>query len=256
MQKWSPEPFALPDEPALTAATTVFRAVGGIDAAAAGATGEEALQFRRETGYADPRSLLATLTRRERSDLFELAEADVASTYEARQAEQSAAHAGQLAQARQEAAAQLEAFVAGLEVAVRDDLGRAASAAARLAIQVAGKIVRDAVAVDHGVLTRALETILYRQQAAAPLHVFVSPADALWLAEAADLRTRLNIEAVSEDRRLEPGACRVRSEGREWDLTIEGQLTTLYEIVDEALTTSRAVPAAPADGPGDEPRLG
>lgn len=251
MQKWSPEPFEVPEESAQAAATTVFRSVGG-----AAAEGEsEALQFRRETGYADPRSLLASLTRRERSDLFELAESDVASTYEARQSEQARAHADEVARVREEAAAQLEAFAAGLEQAVREDLERAASAAARLAIQVAGKLVRDVVAVDHGVLTRALETILFRQQAAAPLHVFVSPADALWLAEAADLRARLNIEAVSEDRRLDAGSCRVRAEGREWDLTIDGQLATLYEIVDEALATTRAVPAAPTDGPDDEPGL-
>ena len=255
MQKWCPEPFAPPVEAPQPAATNVFRSVAGTDTATDESAADVAQQFRRETGYADPRSLLATLTRRERTDLFELAEADVASTYEARQAELAAAQDARLAGLREESAAQLAAFTAGLEAAVRDDLARAAAAAARLAIQVACKIVRGAVAVDHGVLTRALETILYRQQAAAPLHVFVSPADALWLAEAADLRTRLNIVAVSEDRRLDDGSCRVRSEGREWDLTIDGQLATLQEIVDEALATTRAVPAAPTDGAGDGSRL-
>ena len=54
-----------------------------------------------------------------------------------------------------------------LEAVVQADLSAAAAGAARLAIQVAGKIVRGSVAVDQAVLTRALETILFKQQAAA-----------------------------------------------------------------------------------------
>ena len=258
MQKWCPEPFAVPGEPGTPAAAIVFRSVSGTDAAAAtGVDGDgESLQFRRETGYADPRSLLATLTRQERSDLFELAEADVAGAYEARLAEQAAEFAARLDEARREAAATLAAWTSGLETVFREDLNRAASAAASLALQVAGKIVRDTVAVDHGVLTRALETILYKQRAAAPLHVFVSPADAVWLAEQADLRARLNIETIADDRRLQDGDCRVRSDGREWDLTLDGQLATLGEIVAETLSTRRQAAPAAEGGSPDEHRLG
>lgn len=254
MQKWCPEPFTAPDGAGSPPAGLVFRGVDGPATGSADGEGAEALQFQRETGYTDPHSLLATLTREERADLYELAEMDVAGAYEARQKEQADAYAAQLAEAKREAAASLAAWTRDLESAVQADLSAAAAGAARLAIRIAEKIVRASVAVDHSVLTRALETILFKQQAAAPLQVFASPRDAIWLADQADLRARLNIEVVSDDRRLADGDCRVRSDGREWDLTVEGQLDVLGGIIEEAIATR------PVDGPtaggGHEPRLG
>ncbi len=241
MQKWCPEPFATAATLASPEVATVFRGVGGpgSNGAAAAADPDETQTFRRETGYTDPRSLLATLTRQERADLYELAEQDVAGAYETRQAEQAAAFEAGLAETRRETEARLAEWTEGMEAIVREDLSRAAAGAARLAVQLAGKIVREVVAVDHGVLTRALETVLHRQQAASPLQVWVSPADADWLNGSTELRARLNIEAVAADRRLGDGDCRVRSDGREWDLTVAGQLETLGEIIEEALATRR-----------------
>lgn len=241
MQKWCPEPFAATATLASPEVATVFRGVGGPGAgsSAAAAEPDDTQTFRRETGYTDPRSLLATLTRQERADLYELAEQDVAGAYEERQAEQAAAFEASLAETRRETEARLAAWTEGMEAIVREDLSRAAAGAARLAVQIAGKIVRQVVEVDHGVLTRALETILHRQQSASPLQVWVSPADADWLNSGTELRARLNIEAVAADRRLGDGDCRVRSDGREWDLTVDGQLETLAEIIEEALATRR-----------------
>jgi hypothetical protein len=257
MQKWCPEPFAVPYTAGEMPAAAVFCGLTGREASAAGGEAGAGLpQFRRESGFGDARTLLATLTREERTDLYELAELDVAGTYDARAAEQTAEFAAQLEEAKREAAASIAEWTSGLDLAVREDLSQAAAGAARLAIRIAEKIVRDAVKVDHGVLTRALETILFKQQAAAPLQVFVSPVDALWLIDQTDLRTRLNIEIVGEDRRLAEGDCRVRSGGREWDLTVASQLEALSEIIAEVIATGSAQPAADGSRGADEPQLG
>lgn len=250
MQKWCPEAFSPGADVDASESGTVFRGLEGPAAGPAGGDDGPAFSFQRETGYTDPRSLLATLTREERADLYELAETDVAGTYEARQKQQEDEYAARLAEAKREAADSLAAWTRDLEAAVRADLSEAAAGAARLAIRVAEKLVRGTVAVDHGVLARALETILYKQQTASPLRVSASPRDALWLSDQADLRARLNIEVVADDRRLADGDCRVRSEGREWDLTVGGQLEVLAEIIEEAIATRRGDTAPePGDGP-------
>lgn len=257
MQKWCPEPFAVPGTAGEMPAAAVFRGLTGREAPAASNEADADLpQFRRESGFGDARSLLATLTREERTDLYELAELDVAETYFARAAEQAAEFTTQLEESKREAAASLAEWTSGIDVAVREDLSRAAAGAARLAIQIAEKIVRDTVKVDHGVLTRALETILFKQQASTPLQVFVSPVDALWLSDQEGLRSRLNIEIIGEDRRLAEGDCRVRSSGREWDLTVASQLETLSEIIAEVIATGSAQPAADGNRGADEHRLG
>lgn len=255
MLKWCPEPFAAEQAGESPASGVVFRGIDGLAVPAAGADAPAA-QFQRETGYTDPRSLLSTLTREERAEIYELAEMDVAGTYEERQKQQADRYAEQLAEAKREASESLAAWTRDLEAAVQADLSAAAAGAARLAIRIAEKIVRASVAVDHGVLTRALETIVFRQQSAAPLQVFASPRDAIWLADQAELRTRLNIEVVSDDRRLADGDCRVRSAGREWDLTIAGQLDVMAEIIEEAITTRADGSAAATPGSGDGPGLG
>jgi flagellar biosynthesis/type III secretory pathway protein FliH len=246
MQKWCPEAFSTGVGDETPDSGTVFRGLEGPSAAPADGDDGPAFSFQRETGYTDPRSLLATLTREERADLYELAETDVAGTYEARQKQQEDEYASRLAEAKREAADSLAAWTRDLEAAVRADLSEAAAGAARLAVRIAEKLVRGTVAVDHGVLARALETVLYKQQTASPLRVSASPRDALWLADQADLRARLNIEVVADDRRLVDGDCRVRSDGREWDLTVGGQLEVLAEIIEEAIATRRgaAIPEA------------
>jgi hypothetical protein len=257
MQKWCPEPFAVHSAAGEMPAAAVFRGLTGQESpSAAGEVGADLPQFRRESGFGDARTLLATLTREERTDLYELAELDVAGTYDALATKQAAEFSAQLEEAKREATDSLAEWTAGLDLAIHADLSQAAAGAARLAIRIAEKIVRETVKVDHGVLTRALETILFKQQAAAPLQVFVSPVDALWLTDQTDLRNRLNIEVIDEDRRLSEGDCRVRSGGREWDLTVASQLETLGEIISEAIATGSAQPAADGNRGADEPRLG
>ena len=251
MQKWCPEPFATEATAAAGTSGAVFRSNAGAADADGAAT---ILQFRRETGYTDPRALLGTLTREERADLYELAEQDVTAAYEERLADQAREHEARLLEAKQEFADRFAAWTEGVERALRDDLAAAAAGAARLALQVAGKIVRDTVAVDHGALTRAIETVLFRQQQAAPLQVHVSPADAAWLADQPLLRERLNVHVVVADRRLSDGDCRVRAGAREWDLTIDGQLAVLGEILSEVIDTNQGpdpeAGTGGADGPG------
>lgn len=245
MQKWCPEAFTADASPGSPPSGPVFRGLDGPAAAAGTGAADPAAMFQRETGYTDPRSLLATLTRAERAELYELAELDVAGAYEERQRQQAAEFADQLADARREASENLAAWTRDLEAVVQADLSAAAAGAARLAIRIAEKIVRGTAAVDHGVLTRAIETILYKQQSAAPLRVVVSPRDAQWLAGQPDLRARLGIEAVADDRRLDDGDCRVSTDGREWDLTVAGQLEVLTEIIEEAIATGREDAASP-----------
>lgn len=254
MQKWSPEPFAPEGSPGAGPVVAVFRTASDTGTSTLD-DGAAALQFRRETGYTDPRALLGTLTREERADLYELAEQDVAASYEQRLADQAAAHEASLAEAKREFAERFAAWTGELERAVREDLAAASAGAARLALQVAGKIVRDTVAADHGALTRAIETVLFRQQQAAPLQVHVCPADAAWLAGQPELRARLNIEIVTPDRRLSEGDCRVRSGAREWDLTIDGQLAVLGEILEEVLTTNQGPLSGSAAGSSHGPGL-
>jgi len=239
MQKWCPEAFAAAAGTESPANGPIFRGAEGPEPPGTGGSDDPASLFQRETGYTDPRSLLATLTRSERADIYELAEQDVAGAYEERQQKQAAEYADRLADAKREASESLAAWTRDLEVAVRADLTAASAGAARLAIRIAEKIIRGSAAVDHGVLTRAIETILYKQQAAAPLRVVVCPRDALWLAEQTELLNRLNIATVADDRRLAAGDCRVASEGREWDLTVAGQLEALGEIIEEAIATGR-----------------
>ena len=164
MRNWSPEAFDL-----AAGGDTVIRTGGEEFAPLAaprldGEPGAGDRRFRREAGFADPSVIMASLSHQERSLVCELVEQDVARAY----AEREAALRAELAAAQQ---AELDgpARRAG-ELAERwqqqDEQQRRdlAAASARLAMQLAGKIVRGTAGRDPEVLARSLETVFYRRR--------------------------------------------------------------------------------------------
>lgn len=239
MQRWSPEAF----DPAATGTTVVrgdgavFTPLAGAALAAGPVAGDR--RFRSESGFGDPRVLMAQLSAPERAVVCDLVEQDVSRRY----AEQEAALRAELEEARrrdrQELQQAQDAFAAAWQEQHDARLREIAVAAARLAVQLAGKLVRRAAAADPETLARTLETVLYGAGARGPLTVTVHPDDAAWLDARPELRERLRIGDLVHDRRIDRGGCVVAADGREWDATLQGQLETLGEVVEEWLTVER-----------------
>jgi hypothetical protein len=226
MQKWCPEPL-LPD----TAGDDRFVAV-------AVKSGERTV-FRPEAGFADQQNLLGQLSREERAQLVELVEVDLRAEYDARLAVETARlvaqHMDDLAVARASLTSCQEAFatnaVAAFAMASRD----LADAAVALAVQLAEKLIRVRVETDQGVLQRAIETILFKAEPGLQLEVTCHPDDALLFTASAEVRARLRIGVVKEDRRIARGGCLVRAGDLEWDATLQRQLSFLEEVARAAL---------------------
>lgn len=242
MQKWFPEPL-LPD----TVDDDGFVAV-------AVAAGERSV-FRPEAGFADQQNLLGQLSREERAQLVDLVEIDLRAEYDGRLAEETgrlaAQHAADLATARAALAGCQESFAAGavaaFEMATRD----LAAAAVSLAVQLTEKLVRARVATDTGVLLRAVETILFKAEPGVQLELTCHPDDAALFTSSPDLRARLRIGGVKEDRRITRGGCLVRAGDLEWDATLQRQLSVLEEVARAALDGG----AAAEEGSGDVPAI-
>jgi flagellar biosynthesis/type III secretory pathway protein FliH len=66
----------------------------------------------------------------------------------------------------------------------------------------------------------------------------------VWLRGAPELRERLRIAEIKEDRRLERGGCLVKAGDNEWDATVERQLAVLGEALQEALSVPAESPEA------------
>lgn len=246
MRNWCPEDFDL-----AAGGATVIRADGGEFAAMAmpregDEPGDGERTFRREAGFADPTAILASLSHQERSLVCELVEQDVARAYAEREAElRRDLEAAQRAGLDALRAAQ-DAFAAGWQEQAEQRHRDLAAASARLAVQLAGKIVRGTAERDPEVLARALETVFYGAGARGALTVTVHPEDAAWLEDNSALRARLRIGDVIPDRRIERGGCLVAADGREWDITLQSQLDAMAEVVEEWLTTEASGP-----GPGE-----
>jgi flagellar biosynthesis/type III secretory pathway protein FliH len=255
MQKWLPDAFDVED---------AIRSVAVVDGeafqseAAAESLGqaEEMSGFRSEAGFADAQSLLNHLTRQERAQLFDLVEQDVASEYQAREValkEETQAQMKALESTYQES---LAAFAGQIEAAHAEQIKEISAGAARLALQLAEKIIRGSVAVDPQALARVLETTLYKITGDTGLKVTLNPEDAAWLESQPELCARLKIARISGDRRIERGGCIASAEGQEWDATLARQLESLTEIVEEAIATGSDRPAnLPTEG-SDDPEVG
>ncbi len=248
MQRWCPEPLVA--EPAAGS----FRPLAAVATTAAHATPG----FLPEAGFADSRGLLAQLSREERAEVVELIDQDLRREYEerARQEAASLEAATRTARAEQEAlrVRWQEEFGSSVERAHAEALASLARRTAEVALLMATKVVRHEVARDPGALVRALETVLYKVDAGCPLSVTVHPEDARWLASDAQLRERLRIAEVKEDRRLDRGGCLVQADGHEWDATVSRQLAVLAETLEEALATpgeSAGMPPTDARSPAE-----
>jgi len=242
MQKWCPEPLTVePGHGAFVPLTEWHD-----DATEASARG-----FRPETGFADSASLLASLSREERAEVMKLLESDVLRRYEEQHRDAEAAREQEEVRriAEQDAihARWREEFSVGMRREVEDALSTLAARTVEMAHLMAEKLVRREVASDPQVLVRALETVLYKIEAGCSLQVTVHPDDAAWLADQQEVRDRLRIAEVKEDRRLERGGALVKTRGEEWDVTIERQLAVLAETLDEALSLPPDAAAGPED---------
>ncbi len=238
MLKWSPEPFDLAAEDGRSplVSSDDFQSTGV--GASHCADGNSVREFRREAGFNDTKALMNALTPDERSQVYELVELDLAEEYRVREQELTAEFDTRVAAIKIEN----EEFMAGwterLAGAMAVQLNEAASASARLAVQMAEKIVRQAVKVDPEVIARVVETTLFKISESSPLTLRTSPEDASWLEGQSALLARLHIGNVVADRRVDRGGCMVQSEGREWDATLDRQLETLAEIVSEMIGTA------------------
>jgi len=250
MQKWCPEPFDLAEP----TAPSVARPAAGFETDPTD-VGSAQFLFRSESGFVDQEALMGSLTRAERSQIFELVELEVADVYTARETVLKAEHQAILDQMRTEH----ETALAGLGTAVETTLGALrqdmAAASARLAVQLAEKIVRATVKIDAEVLVRNLETTLFKVHGSGPVSVDVNPTDAQWLAEHPEILEKLQIITVNRDRRIEAGGGLVRAGSHTWDATLGSQLETLSEVVEEMIATAEPTPIAPAPETPDEPGL-
>lgn len=242
MQKWCPEPLTV--EPGGGAFVPLSE--WHDDAPTAQDRG-----FRPEAGFSDGASLLASLSRDERAQVVKLVEVDMRREFEQKHvaAEES----------RNQATAQRLATLEDVNARWRDQLAdevrreveaaldTLAARTVEMARLMAEKLVRREVAADPEVLVRALETVLYKVEAGVSLQVTVHPDDAAWLKDHPELRDRLRIAEVKDDRRLQRGGALVRTRDEEWDVTVERQLSVLGEALDEALSLPADLPDAPED---------
>ncbi len=240
MQKWCPEPLA-PD------------AAGDRGFVPVSVAPSERTGFRPETGFADRRHLLEQLSRDERTQLVDLVEIDLRAEYEARLAAETARlaaqHAEDLATARAALTSCQEAFADGAVAAFAAATRDLADAAVALALQLAEKLVRVRVEADTGVLVRAVETILFKAEPGVQLDVTCHPDDAALFLSSPDLRARLRIGDVKQDRRIARGGCLVQAGDLEWDATLQRQLSVLEDVARAAL----AGDAAPEEGSSHDP---
>lgn len=241
MQKWLPEPFEDFSAPVAAVAGAVLDAQAATFETAAAETADEATDrdrlFLSEKGFKGPEAMMSHLTPEERAQVFDLVEQDISRDYEEREKEIVKENARQLEEARQNFDLALDQWTARLAAAQAEHLRETAAAAARLALQLAEKIIRDRVVEDPSVLTRGLETALFKLEGARGVTVCVNPEETDWLKEKGALLERLGIEQVLADRRVERGGCLVRTELKEWDATIKGQLAYLSELVEEMIAT-------------------
>jgi len=198
VQKWSPDEFTdtIPSNPAPGSRWNRL-SIGE-------KKGEDPssieMRFQKETQFVDPGSLLLNLTQEERTLIFELAEQDVAREYEEREVELKAELEKQLADARSD-------YEKGLGNWARDfgesfskrnenELGEIGKAAAELAVQLAGKIIRSLVPLDEQILVRGIKTALFKFPGNQHIRLIAHPDDVAWLSESPDFLEKLNISEV------------------------------------------------------------
>ena len=250
MQKWSPESFdleaAAQRSPLARTADFQLSNLAGVatvdcDSANRG--------FRREAGFSDTASLMNSLTAEERSQVYELVEIDLIEGYKAREQALTADYESRLAEANIQIGNRFATWTDRITEAMAVECRDAAAAAGRLAVQIAEKVIRQAVVADPSVLARVIETTMFKIAASAPLTIQANPADVSWLDEQSNLKERLNIGEILADRRVEQGGCVINCAGREWDATLARQIGNLAEIVDEMMANAEVTASYYKDDP-------
>ena len=242
MQKWLPDAFSTET---LVGAVVLDHPAAFEPDAQTGAEGQEddvRARFRSEAGFSDTQSLLNHLTRKERAQLFDLVEQDVATEYQEREDALRKEFEAKLQDQEKVFQNSLQILAAQLQQAMGAQLKDVSAACAGLAVQVAEKVVRKTIELDPAVLDRALHTIQFKLLDAGPLQLVVNPEDAALLQGNSEFLEALRIHDIQQDRRVERGGCLVRAGKEEWDATIAKQLETLAEMVEEAMATGQESP--------------
>jgi type III secretion protein L len=255
MQKWLPDSFASD----VSAPAAVLQKDDGIFEADHSGSGmcdnEKQRLFRSESGFSGPEAIMAHLTREERTQVFELVEQDISRDFEAREKELRANFEKEMVEAKNSFNSALDSWTENLHQALVSHLKETADCTARLAIQLAEKIVRAKVETDPEILLRALETTLFKIDGTKQIVVNVNPEQVQWLESRQDLLAKLGITQIVADRRVEAGGCIVKTHKQEWDATIKGQLAYMEELVEEMLTTADEPDLSGKGGSDEDPQL-
>lgn len=255
MQNWLPDEFMTSD----ATATAVFH--GDTDVFEPENKSKDVLQndiqrlFMSESGFSGPDAIMGHLTREERAQVFELVEQDIKTEYEEREIELRAKMAAELKEARIGFDETLTAWTGKLHKAMATHMKEVSDSSARLAIQVAEKIVRQKILVDKEILIRAIETTLYKMDGTKDVTINLNPSQAEWLESLPEMKEKLGINQIISDRRVEPGGCLIKTEKQEWDVTVAGQLNYLSELVEEMITTADEPGLTGEEGTDAEPSM-
>ena len=240
MQKWCPEPFDDFSGPVASVAGAVLDAEAAFTANSeegAGTTKDRGRLFLSESGFQGPEAMMAHLTPEERAQVYELVEQDLTVEYEARERELALAQATELEKTRQAFDQALGAWSTRITEAQARHCKDVAEAAARITLVLAEKIIRSKVETDPEILRRGLETALFKLEERRGITVIVNPDEAAWLESQPEILEKQGITQVQADRRIEKGGCMIRTENREWDATLKGQLSYLGDLVEEMVAT-------------------
>ena len=183
-------------------------------------------------------SFLNRLELPEREMLFQLVRDDlhkeIVAEVEARQSEQ-----------REEERAVTEALALRLEEKVDEELLSIARNALELSITMAEQITRQTIELDRDALQKAVDTVVYRAKRGTKFTVVVNPEDASNLESRPDEMSRLGIEKIDVDQRIERGGCLIEADCQEWDYTVSGRLEQLSAVVRESILESPTVTEEP-----------
>ena len=138
----------------------------------------------------------------------------------------------------------LSGLVRGLESRVEEELHRISQGAVELAIAMSEQIVRSRIEMDRDSMIGRISTIIQHVKYGAELKIIARPEDIDFLRMHMEELERMNVKQLVPNPKLSPGSCLVTSEGREWDLTVEGQIDALSEMVREAFLYDGEGPAA------------
>jgi len=255
MQKWLPDEFSSDFAPAATLAQAGAGAFESEKSNQQTGQSDNQRLFLSESGFSGPEAIMAHLTREERAQVFELVEQDIKAEYEEREKELRAKLAADKEESHRNFEEALTVWSDKITQAMSNHMKETADAAARLAVQLAEKVVRKNVSLDNEVLLRAIETALFKIDTSKTLTLNINPAQAQWLETLPQVIEKFGIEQIVSDRRIEPGGCLIKTEKQEWDVTVSGQLNYLSELVEEMITTADAPDLTGEDGKDAEPVL-